>query len=162
LFIDFATAITILWYLESIGEAFHFCCESLCLVDFSIVMNNDYQILKHSPADEPNLSVLSPLRKALPNFAPQVVFPLHLDMTVTAVNSAIEELWPLRVIQCALVIAGDHFLIAFCSTDKDSKLPDSSSSFRSTACRISRGLMQSTIHRRTTSKTAGLTKEERR
>jgi hypothetical protein len=69
LLIAFATAIMIPWHLESIGEAFHFCFRLLRLVDFSI---------------------FSPFRKALPSFTPQVVFQLHPDTTVAAVNSAIE------------------------------------------------------------------------
>jgi hypothetical protein len=36
----------------------------------------------------------------LPNFASQVAFPLRPDVAVTAVNSAIDELWPFCVINC--------------------------------------------------------------
>jgi hypothetical protein len=71
LLIAFATAIMIPWHLESIGEAGRFCLGLLRFVDFSI---------------------FSPFRKALPSFTPQVVFQLHHDTTVAAVNSAIEVL----------------------------------------------------------------------
>jgi hypothetical protein len=68
-----------------------------------MVMDN--QIFKHFlagffPTDDRDLSIFSPLRKALPSFVPQVVFHLRPDMTVTAVNSALEEVWPLRAIEC--------------------------------------------------------------
>jgi hypothetical protein len=45
-----------------------------------------------SPTDERDISICSPLRKALQDFAFQVMFLLYPDMTVPAVNSAIEEL----------------------------------------------------------------------
>jgi hypothetical protein len=121
LLIAFATHIMIFWYLESIGDAFQFCFGSLCFVDSWMVISN--QVLAHFPAGvfpthERNLSIFSPLMKALSSFASQVVFQLHPDMTVTALNLAIEELRPLRVIECIDINLNLSLNVSFrpCST----------------------------------------------
>jgi hypothetical protein len=52
------------------------------------------------PTAQRDLSTLSPLIQALPTFTSEIVFQLRPDMTVTAVNSAIEERWRIRVRDC--------------------------------------------------------------
>jgi hypothetical protein len=98
LLIAFAAAIMIFWYLESIADPFYF-----CLVNSSMVVDN--QILMSFlggifPTHQCHFSIFSPFRKSLPSFASRVAFQLRPDMTVTPVNSAIEELWPLCIIEC--------------------------------------------------------------
>jgi hypothetical protein len=103
LLIAFATAIMTSCYLESIENAFHFCLGSLCSANFSMVMDNHVLapfLTGIFPTDEGDASIFPPLRKALPRFGSRVVFQLRPDMTVTTVNSAIEELQSLRAIEC--------------------------------------------------------------
>jgi hypothetical protein len=59
------------------------------------------------PTDERGPLIFSPLKKVLPGCASQVVSQLRLGMTVTGLNSAIEGLWPLCIIE------GNHVNLSF-------------------------------------------------
>jgi hypothetical protein len=80
-----------------------FCFGSLCFVNFSMVMENEVLprfLAGVFPTGDRDLSIFSPLRTTPPRSASRVLFRLRPDVAVTAVNSAIEELSPLRVIEC--------------------------------------------------------------
>jgi hypothetical protein len=49
----------------------------------------------------------------MPSFAPQAVFQLHPDTSVSAADSAVEELWRVRLIECTDVNLNISLILFF-------------------------------------------------
>jgi hypothetical protein len=109
------TTVWLLWYLNRVANAFHYCLSSLCAIDFRAVMENHMLaglLTGIFPKDEKLIFGLPPMIKVIHNFTREIVFQLAPDMTVTAVNSVIEARWHVQASTCIgmnllLVVAFD-------------------------------------------------------